>query len=242
MIQQVTAPVECLDGPFPFRAQIVHGDFIGAEKEATHYGICRGATRLITEKLAGFTLGGDNFFAAPGLARIIGGPCLVITRLGYRGLFSVGGPIEREGRLRYIDGCTDTLLIAPPRRGDPCLNHLHFPPRIRQTMHTHPSVRIGYVARGCGRAVYPGGEVPLSQGMFWLLPPEAPHCFYTDDLPMDVIAWHPDSDTGPVDDDHPMINRTIVDGVSAREIDAIRTPQAVVGTPAGELTMIDEMM
>jgi len=25
-----------------------------------------------------------------------------------------------------------------------------------------------------------------------------------------VIAWHPDSDFGPRDDDHPMINRTLI--------------------------------
>jgi hypothetical protein len=40
---------------------------------------------------------------------------------------------------------------------------------------------------------------------------------------MDVIAWHPDSDFGPEDDDHPMVNRTIVDGVSAAKIADIRT-------------------
>ena len=26
---------------------------------------------------------------------------------------------------------------------------------------------------------------------------------------LDVIAWHPDSDFGPTDQDHPMINRTL---------------------------------
>ena len=40
---------------------------------------------------------------------------------------------------------------------------------------------------------------------------------------MDVVAFHPDSDTGPQPDDHPMVNRTIVDGVSATNIAAIRT-------------------
>jgi hypothetical protein len=40
---------------------------------------------------------------------------------------------------------------------------------------------------------------------------------------MRVVAYHPDSDFGPQDEDHPMINRTIVDGVSASKIDAIRT-------------------
>lgn len=40
---------------------------------------------------------------------------------------------------------------------------------------------------------------------------------------MDVIAYHPDSDFGPQDEDHPMVNRTIVDGVSASKLEAIRT-------------------
>ena len=42
---------------------------------------------------------------------------------------------------------------------------------------------------------------------------------------MDVVAYHPDSDTGPTHDDHPMLNRTIVEGVSARDIDKIRTKE-----------------
>ena len=40
---------------------------------------------------------------------------------------------------------------------------------------------------------------------------------------MDVIAFHPDSDFGPTDIEHPMINRTIVNGVKASELENIRT-------------------
>ena len=40
---------------------------------------------------------------------------------------------------------------------------------------------------------------------------------------MDVIAYHPDSDFGPQDEDHPMINRTIVDGVQASRIKDIHS-------------------
>jgi hypothetical protein len=50
------------------------------------------------------------------------------------------------------------------------------------------------------------------------------HYFKTPaDSSMTVIAYHPDSDVGSKDDDHPMVNRTIVDGVSAAKIDEIRT-------------------
>lgn len=154
---------------------------------------------------------------------------LIIVRHNYRGIFSLGGPIEDKGRLRYIDSCSDTLLISPPRLGDPCLNFLHFPKNISQTMHTHPSVRIGVIARGSGICKTPDGSFELSPGMLWLLPENAPHAFFTQDSTMDVIAWHPDSDTGPSDDDHPMINRTIVNGVSANQIDSIRTTGNIRG-------------
>jgi hypothetical protein len=149
------------------------------------------------------------------------------------------GFLEDEGRLKYIDGCTDSLLIPPVKLGDPCLNHLHFPPNIEQTMHTHPSHRIGMVARGNGRCVTPFGDLPLTEGMIFVIKehqdgatakaadgksyPTGSHCFFTDQENMDVIAFHPDSDFGATDVDHPMINRTIVDGVSASQLKDIQT-------------------
>ncbi|MFN7323237.1 MAG: AraC family ligand binding domain-containing protein [Sphingomonadales bacterium] len=182
-----------------------------------------------------FRLDANMFFCVPSPLRIqavsapteqhcdSGNAALIIVRHGYRGLFSVGGPIEDRGRLRYIDGCSDTLLICPPRLGEPCLNFLHFPKNISQTMHTHPSIRVGVVARGSGVCKTPSGDFDLRPGMLWLLPEDTPHSFFTYEETMDVIAWHPDSDTGPSDEDHPMVNRTIVDGVAANCIDAIRT-------------------
>ena len=47
--------------------------------------------------------------------------------------------------------------------------------------------------------------------------------FHTDGEPMDIVAWHPDSDTGLCDDNHPMVNRTLVEGVSAAGLEGIRT-------------------
>lgn len=133
------------------------------------------------------------------------------------------GAIERMGRLRYIDGCRDSLLVPPWRRGEACLNHLQIPQGVEQTMHTHPSDRIGVVVRGGGQCVTPDGVTNLVPGMIWRIPANSLHRFRTPERPLDVVAWHPDSDTGPTDDDHPMINRTLVAGVSAAEIDAIRT-------------------
>lgn len=168
----------------------------------------------------------------------IGSQVMVVRHRYTRGVFMIGGPVERTGRLRYIDGCTDSLLVPPVKKGDPCLNHLHFPPNIRQTMHTHPSVRIGLVKGGKGECITPFGNVPLEPGMLFAILPEdgekaigldgrqhpvGSHCFFTHNSPMDVIAFHPDSDFGPTDEEHPMINRTFVDGVSASKIVSIRT-------------------
>lgn len=163
----------------------------------------------------------------------------VYPKTKYRAVTHIGGPIEAEGRLKYIDGCTDSLLIPPVKLGDPCFNHLHFPSKIDQTPHTHPSHRIGIVAKGNGECITPFGNLPLTQGMIFVIKewdgksyakgldgkeyPTGTHKFKTFDESMDVIAFHPDSDFGPTDIEHPMINRTIVDGVPASQLKGIQT-------------------
>ncbi|HRF64178.1 MAG TPA: cupin domain-containing protein [Candidatus Competibacter sp.] len=176
---------------------------------ATAFGmVTTGQTQLRDAETRVFDLNAGMFFVLPdgGVAR--GGSGLVIVWAGYRGLRQIGGPLEATGRLRYIDGCSDTLLVCPPRLGDPCLNHLHIPPRTDQTPHTHPSMRIGVILRGTGECRTPDGSYPLEPGMGWYIPTGCLHSFFTQDEALDVIAWHPDSDFGPRDDDHPMINRT----------------------------------
>lgn len=133
---------------------------------------------------------------------------VVAQRRDYRALQAAGGPVETHGRLRYIDQCSDTLLAAPARLGDPCLNLLHFPRGIEQTMHVHPSVRCGVVARGRGWCETPHGVTPLEAGLFFSIPANGKHRFLTDASTMDVIAYHPDSDWGPTDEEHPMLSRT----------------------------------
>lgn len=129
---------------------------------------------------------------------------------GFIGQTVLGVELEDAGRLQYIDGCTDSLLIYAPKKGDPCLNHLHFPEGIDQTFHTHPSIRMGYVARGNGVASFPDGDHALTEGDIFLLPIDTLHRFRTPDESMDIIAFHPETDTGPTDEDHPMLNRTII--------------------------------
>lgn len=137
---------------------------------------------------------------------------VVAQRLGYKGVHQVGGPVEDKGRLRYIDGCSDTLLVCPPLLGDPCLNLLHFPSGINQTEHTHPSLRIGAVIGGLGQCTTPYGASPLAPGLVFVIPKDGLHRFRTDEIHMDVIAYHPDSDWGPTHEEHPMVNRTLVEG------------------------------
>jgi len=137
----------------------------------------------------------------------------IVQRVGYRGVYTTGGPIESKGRLRYIDGCSDSLLCAPPRKGDPCLNHLHFPGGIDQTEHTHPSLRAGVIARGEGVCVTPDGETRLTRNLVFVIPTDSLHRFRTEpECDMDVVPYHPDSDFGPTDEEHPMVNRTLVGG------------------------------
>ncbi|MEW5928753.1 MAG: cupin domain-containing protein [Gemmatimonadota bacterium] len=224
-------PLEIEHGPlvdlsgdaFPTRVAGWRDGWLGLEGGATHYGmVVEGACALETEA-GSFGLRAGMFWVVPGQGIVRGGAGLVVSRLGYRGLFQVGGPVEAEGRLRYIDGCSDTLLVCPPALGEPCLNHLHMPPGTDQTAHTHPSERIGVIVRGSGECRTPGGTWALRPGMGWRIPTGCLHSFFTRGEALDVLAWHPDSDFGPTHDHHPMVNRTYVRGVAATEIDEIRT-------------------
>ncbi|MEZ6135554.1 MAG: hypothetical protein R3C53_11655 [Pirellulaceae bacterium] len=59
------------------------------------------------------------YFSLPGRAKIIGNGCgFIATRIGWTGFFHLGGPAETQGRLKYIDGCGDSLLISPVVVGD----------------------------------------------------------------------------------------------------------------------------
>jgi hypothetical protein len=191
----------------------------------------------------------DSYFATHGRFQLSGSyKAIVIEVLTDRGYYAetnykayttIGGVVESVGRLKYIDGCTDSLLVSPVKKGDPCLNHLHFPKDITQTPHTHPSHRFGIVIRGNGECVTPFGNLPLMEGCVFVIKEydgeemcegiagglfeAGTHKFNTYGSSMDVIAFHPDSDFGPEDEFHPMINRTIVNGVSANSLDGIKT-------------------
>ena len=196
---------------------------LDVEVDGAFFGFVHEGVAKLETAAGVFTLKAGMYFSVNEHVRVTGGRGIAIARLGHRAFFQIGGPVEPKGRLKYIDGCTDSLLIAPIRMGDPCLNLLYFPPGIDQTAHTHPSDRIGVVHSGRGECETPDGIIPLEPGVMFRIPLEGNHKFRTTDSEMRVIAYHPDSDFGATDIDHPMINRTMVDGVSASKLDNIRT-------------------
>ena len=215
---------ETADENFPSRLSAWLGDFLELSDDGTHFGYIHEGVATLEAASGTFALRPGMYFAAPASCRV-GGPGrgIVITRLGYFGMFIMGGPIEPTGRLRYIDGCTDSLLIPPQMSGDPCLNALYFPAGTSQTEHTHPSARVGLVVRGSGLCRTPEASFPLEPGLAFLIRAEGGHSFSTTEEEMVVVAYHPDSDYGPTHEAHPMINRTVVRGIPASRLASIRT-------------------
>ena len=191
----------------------------------THFGYVFSGSLALRCASGTFSLNQGMYFCVAGNATLIGDDSsgFVASRLNWLGLFQIGGPIEARGRLAYIDGCSDSLLITPPVVGDPCLNLLYLPANTQQTQHTHPSCRVGIVADGTGTCRTPTGDYPLKPGTLFNIPPGARHSFHTTESSMRVIAWHPDTDFGSNHHDHPMINRTIVDGESAATLKSIHS-------------------
>ncbi len=209
---------------FPTQLCAWSDGWLELQGSGTHYGYVYQGQLTIQVSSGLFVLKSGMYFSLPGAGTLLGdGQGIVITRLGYKGVFNIGGPIEPEGRLLYIDGCRDSLLIPPVVRGDPCLNALYFPPGINQTQHTHPSMRIGMVVSGQGECITPDEVIPLEPGQVFVIPAGGLHSFKTTNSPMVVCAYHPDSDYGPTHENHPMINRTWVNGISAANLEAIRT-------------------
>ena len=211
-----------LDREYPTQLYAWHGDQIGFNHAGTHYGyVDKGPAKLIIPAFGfDYWLHEGMYFSVPFPCRIEKGRGIVILREGFFGYFHIGGPVEHKGRLRYIDGCTDSLILSPPRKGNPCLNLLYFPPGVDQTAHTHPSDRVGVVLSGRGKCVYDEDNktVDLVPGMIFCIHTNGYHKFQTPyGEELRVLAYHPETDFGPDDENHPMLNRTIIDGISAAD-------------------------
>ena len=161
------------------------------------------AGRALHEMRPAFTAGG---FPMPQIRR----NTMLIVDAGMA-LPPSGGYVEEIGRNRYIDGCSASLLVMPPRRGDPCVNHLHILAGTVQTEHHHPSDRIGMVVRGRGLAHHEAGPpMVLYPGRAWRILAGERHRFETRGEALDVLVFHPDSEWGPTDEAHQMLDATII--------------------------------
>ena len=232
----VQTPAAVTLGPegYPGLGQTWQGGILELSAPGTHVGfVYQGVTTLTwgrgensTQRSQSFELTGGMYFCLPGDGRLAGqnGRALIITCPTCWGMFSLGGPLEPAGRLAYIDGGTSSLLIPPVLMGDPCLNAMYFPAGVEQTMHTHPSDRLGVVVAGAGMVETPDKTRQVTPGdIFWISAHQL-HRFCTTDSPLTIVVFHPDSEGGFTHRDNPMLRRTLVEGVSAAELPEIQTP------------------
>jgi quercetin dioxygenase-like cupin family protein len=193
-------------------------------ENASHFGYVYQGIAILTYEKQTYTLQEGMYFCVPNNAKIVGkGLGLVISRIGVNSLFSIGGKVEQKGRLKYIDECYDTLLISPTVLGDPCLNFMSMPTHIDQSNHTHPSLRVGIILSGKGICKTPQGDFELSEGKVFVMEKETEHSFHTDKQELRLLTYHPDSDFGPSNDSHPMLNRTLIDNISASQLEDKKT-------------------
>ena len=117
-----------------------------------------------------------------------------------------------QGNLSYIDGGTNTTAVNPGRLGDPVINYVHFPAGMYQTLHTHPSHRVGMVLRGHGQIELDNQQLfEVREGEVFFMQRNALHnfmCPFDQDVVLFVFA--PDSGTGPTDEVNPLKIRTYI--------------------------------
>jgi mannose-6-phosphate isomerase-like protein (cupin superfamily) len=212
------------DDVHPTRITVSTGAAAVFASNATHFMCVQQGEFVVGLDGNTYPLRAGCFGAFPGPVRLQGeGKVLVLSAARYRGPLLLGGPVEQDGRLRYIDGCTSSLLISPAVRGEPCLNFLHLPRNTSQTMHTHPSLRAGLILSGNGRCETHHGMLDFSAGTAFVIPPGVAHSFQSQDQNMRIVIYHPDSDSGPAHEDHTMLNRTFVKGESVQHMTELHT-------------------
>ena len=113
-----------------------------------------------------------------------------------------------------LEGGSYTIVVEAA----PGVLRVTEPNRVSEYRQVSPGVYQAYSEKT-------GGTFALRPGMGWRIPTGTLHSFFTRGEALDVLAWHPDSDFGPTHDHHPMVNRTMVDGVSASHIGEIRTTE-----------------
>jgi mannose-6-phosphate isomerase-like protein (cupin superfamily) len=114
------------------------------------------------------------------------------------------------GNLTYIDGGTNTTAIGPSRLGDPVVNYVHFPANMYQTLHTHPSHRIGVIIKGKGKVELDNDLYEVLEGETFFMRRNELHNFVTEDSEVILYVFAPDSGTGPTDEINPLKIRTYI--------------------------------
>ena len=117
-----------------------------------------------------------------------------------------------KGNLSYMDGGTNTTAVNPGRLGLPVINYVHFPAGMEQTLHTHPSQRIGLILSGKGLIELDKGVMfPIKEGDCFVMERNVLHnfmCNQGEDVTLFVFS--PDSGTGQTDEINPLKVRTYV--------------------------------
>lgn len=142
----------------------------------------------------------------------VSGEGIVISFLGLR-LLESRYYIQNEldiGNLTYIDGGTNTTAIGPSRLGDPVVNYVHFPANMYQTLHTHPSHRIGVIVKGKGKVELDNELYEILEGETFFMRRNELHNFVTEDSEVILYVFAPDSGTGPTDEINPLKIRTYI--------------------------------
>ena len=115
------------------------------------------------------------------------------------------------GNLSYIDGGSNTTAINPGRLGDPVINYVHFPAHMYQTLHTHPSHRIGFILKGNGRVELDNKKYhQLIEGDIFYMRRNTLHNFICNEEDVILYVFAPDSGTGPTDEVNPLKIRTYI--------------------------------
>jgi len=114
------------------------------------------------------------------------------------------------GNLTYIDGGTNTTAIGPSRLGDPVVNYVHFPANMYQTLHTHPSHRVGVIIKGKGKVELDNELYEVLEGETFFMRRNELHNFVTEDSEVILYVFAPDSGTGPTDEINPLKIRTYI--------------------------------
>ena len=215
----------CEQAPEIFRAW--NGECLELPNTGTHFGFVYDGNPVLDRSagLQEYKLYPGMYFSLPGEGKIGGKTSsgLVVTCPTFKGVFLIGGAVESTGRLGYIDGGTDSILIPPIMQGDPCLNALYFAPGVEQTVHSHPSYRMVMILEGSGECETPNSITTMLPGLAFFIPANSLHKFRTTKDKLTAICFHPDSDTGFTDAEHPMLKRTMVSGMSASNLPEIQT-------------------